>query len=115
MSTSGDVYSFGMLLLEMFTGKRPTDNAFCEGFSLCNFVEAALPDKLTAIVDHSLLGDIAQNETKNSAMSESLVSVLGIALSCSSELPQERLGMSVVTPQLSSIRNKFLGTCLPRQ
>ncbi|XVF24082.1 hypothetical protein REPUB_Repub13aG0096500 [Reevesia pubescens] len=44
LSTKGDVYSYGILLLEMFTGKRPTDEMFKEGLSLHNFVAAALPE-----------------------------------------------------------------------
>ncbi len=32
-SVVGDAYSFGITLLEMFTGKAPTDNMFREGLS----------------------------------------------------------------------------------
>ncbi|KAL2657575.1 hypothetical protein AAZV13_04G188700 [Glycine max] len=39
-STHGDVYSFGILLLEMFTAKRPTVEIFKEGLSLSKFVSA---------------------------------------------------------------------------
>ncbi|KAI8523598.1 hypothetical protein RHMOL_Rhmol13G0086600 [Rhododendron molle] len=33
-SIQGDVYSFGILLLEMFTGRRPTDTMFEDGRNL---------------------------------------------------------------------------------
>ncbi|XP_058217018.1 putative receptor-like protein kinase At3g47110 [Rhododendron vialii] len=42
VSTLGDVYSNGILLLEMFTGKRPTDDIFKDGLSICDFVSMGL-------------------------------------------------------------------------
>ena len=47
----GDVFSFGVLLLEMFTGKAPTDAMFVDGLTLQGFVEIAFPEKLMDIVD----------------------------------------------------------------
>lgn len=55
VSTNGDVYSYGILLPEMFTGKRPTDDIFKDGFSLHGFVKAALPERLVDVVDPVLL------------------------------------------------------------
>ncbi|CAL8126809.1 unnamed protein product [Prunus armeniaca] len=49
VSKSGDVYSFGILLLEMFTGRRPTDHLFSDGLNLHNFVKTAFPDRVTEI------------------------------------------------------------------
>eukprot|EP01018_Ginkgo_biloba_P035614 Gb_00730 [translate_table: standard] len=36
ISSKGDVYSFGVLLLEMITQKRPTDEMFADGLTLTN-------------------------------------------------------------------------------
>lgn len=51
VSILGDVYSYGILLLEMFTGKRPTGTEFREALSLHNYVKMALPDNVIDIAD----------------------------------------------------------------
>jgi hypothetical protein len=40
----GDVYSFDIILLEMLTGRQPTDDMFKDGLTIVSFVEASLPD-----------------------------------------------------------------------
>jgi hypothetical protein len=40
-SKEGDVYSFGIFAMELFTGKRPTDKMFEDNFNLHNFVKMA--------------------------------------------------------------------------
>uniref|UniRef100_A0A803LP10 non-specific serine/threonine protein kinase n=1 Tax=Chenopodium quinoa TaxID=63459 RepID=A0A803LP10_CHEQI len=118
VSTRGDVYSFGILLLEIFTGKRPTNDMFKGGLSLHCFVKEALPENVIEILDHVLVDEIDHEETdkRDSAlMLEALTSILGIAISCSAEVPRERLDISDVATKLSSIRNKLLGTRLQQR
>ena len=55
VSTEGDVYSYGVLVLEMFTGRRPTDDMFKDGLNLHNFVKMSLPKRLIQVVDPMLL------------------------------------------------------------
>ncbi|KAK8938406.1 putative leucine-rich repeat receptor-like serine/threonine-protein kinase [Platanthera zijinensis] len=56
-SPQGDVYSYGILLLELFTGKRPTDEMFMDGLSLREYVERSYTDNLMEIMDPSLVKD----------------------------------------------------------
>ncbi|CAL2264003.1 unnamed protein product [Prunus armeniaca] len=51
VSTYGDVYSFGILLLEML-GKRPTDEMFRGGRT---FVQMSIPERVTEVADSVLL------------------------------------------------------------
>ncbi|PON31545.1 Protein kinase-like domain containing protein [Parasponia andersonii] len=63
LSKQGDLYSYGILMLEMFTGKCPTDEMFKDDFNLHNFVKLALPERLLQIVDSSLLPREAEEIT----------------------------------------------------
>ncbi|KAM7519417.1 hypothetical protein LguiB_018379 [Lonicera macranthoides] len=51
VSVYGDVYSFGILLLEMVTGKRPTDEMFKDGLNLHEFSKLALSKPLGETID----------------------------------------------------------------
>ncbi|KAF7132089.1 hypothetical protein RHSIM_Rhsim09G0174200 [Rhododendron simsii] len=54
-STEGDVYSYGILLLELLTGKRPTNEMFTIRQSLHEFCKVALPERVMEIVDPRML------------------------------------------------------------
>ncbi|CAI9779667.1 unnamed protein product [Fraxinus pennsylvanica] len=54
-SPQGDVYSFGVLLLEIVTGKRPTDVLFQQGSSLHEWVKNHYPSKLEPLIEEALV------------------------------------------------------------
>ncbi|XP_057989227.1 probable LRR receptor-like serine/threonine-protein kinase At3g47570 isoform X3 [Hevea brasiliensis] len=122
VSTRGDTFSFGILLLEMFTGKRPTDDMFKENLSLHSFVKRFLPEQVKEIIDPNLFeaqlnahSNYNFRNSGNDIFIECLISILEIGISCSTESPKERMNISDVVAQLSSIRNKLVGTQLPRR
>lgn len=128
ISIEGDIFSYGILLLEMFTGKRPTDSLFSDGVDIHLFTAMTLPHGVLDIVDHSLLSEEtcqqeAENEKKiqtiaimseedqsgvgQRRMEEYLVSIMRIGLSCSSTTPRERMPMNIVVKKLQTIKCSY--------
>uniref|UniRef100_A0A7N2LF56 non-specific serine/threonine protein kinase n=1 Tax=Quercus lobata TaxID=97700 RepID=A0A7N2LF56_QUELO len=127
VSTYGDVYSYGILLLEMFRGKRPIDNIFQDSFNLYDFVKAVMPEKIIDIIDPILLqkrvlgkttmNDLPHNEGQNGSpkSQECLILILGIGIACSVEFSRDRMKMSGVIIELNSIQRKLLATNIRKQ
>ncbi|XP_019184112.1 PREDICTED: probable LRR receptor-like serine/threonine-protein kinase At3g47570 isoform X2 [Ipomoea nil] len=126
-STFGDVYSFGILLLEMFTGRRPTDNLFSSEYnSVYEYVEAALPQQVLKIVDPFLVASIENKdglraderldndddddmvEIKESKIHSFFRSIFIIGLTCASRSPMDRMHMNDVNRELHKIKKAFL-------
>uniref|UniRef100_A0A151UIP5 non-specific serine/threonine protein kinase n=1 Tax=Cajanus cajan TaxID=3821 RepID=A0A151UIP5_CAJCA len=123
-STHGDVYSFGILLLEMFTGKRPTDEMFKEGLSLNKFVSTMEENQVLRVVDRRLIDDyeystqssstgdrsssIGDNTHRTCKAEECVAAVIRVGLCCSTHRPKDRWRMRDATTKLQAIRQSML-------
>ncbi|AQK81527.1 LRR receptor-like serine/threonine-protein kinase EFR [Zea mays] len=115
VTTHGDVYSFGVTLLEIFTGRSPADGAFEDGLTLVEFVGAALlHDKIEQVVDPALLpavgfdGDASRGSGESGArvpVHNCLVSALRVGLRCTRAVPYGRLSMTDAASELRAIRD----------
>ena len=128
VSTLGDIYSYGILLLEMLIGKRPTDEVFKDGQNIHTFVAMTLPEHIIDIVDPLMLLEEDEEEvddTRNeedvegraivkeedlhvnvsSSMIDCLMSVFQIGLLCSTTSPNERIRINVVVNKMNAIRD----------
>ena len=104
-STQGDVYSYGILLLEIFTGMSPTDEKFRDGLNLPKLAEMSFPEKIMEIIDHKL---ISTDFDEQGEVYECLLLVTKCAIMCCKESPTERIGMKNVAKELNSAREKLL-------
>ncbi|XAR62455.1 Non-specific serine/threonine protein kinase [Bertholletia excelsa] len=115
VSTQGDVYSFGILLLEIFTAKKPTDEMFNEVLNLNKFAAAVEHNQVSNIVDAKLMKtwDCPTNSNVfgnwESAREQCLATLIRVGLSCAADSVGDRPTMREALTKLHQIKNILLG------
>lgn len=117
ISTAGDVYSYGIILLEMLTGKHPTDDMFKNGLNIHKLVNSAFPEKISDILDSSLVPCYQDNEANHEldveneaivGMQSCIKHLVKVGLKCSVDSPKDRPSMQVVYSDITAIQEIFL-------
>ncbi|KAG8365056.1 hypothetical protein BUALT_Bualt18G0063300 [Buddleja alternifolia] len=97
-----DVYSYGIMLIETFTRKRPSDDMFGQDFSLRIWVERSLPNQ---VIDVNLMHPEEEHFDKSM---QCVSFILELALKCSAECPRDRINMKEALVELQKIKRQFL-------
>ncbi|GJT34980.1 kinase-like domain-containing protein [Tanacetum coccineum] len=111
MTSSGDVYSFGISLLEVMTGKKPTDDTFNDGFSLHKFAYMSLPDHAVDLIDGDAIV-LQSTEANAKKVEECLVATIKIGVSCSVDSPPQRMKIEIVVNELQRILDVYHQACM---
>lgn len=92
-----DVYGFGVLVLEIVTGRRPVEYMEDDVVVLCDLVRGALEEgSVEECVDRRIGGDFPADEA---------VPVMKLGLICTSQVPSNRPDMAEVVNILELIRS----------
>uniref|UniRef100_A0A2P2PI43 Uncharacterized protein MANES_02G031600 n=1 Tax=Rhizophora mucronata TaxID=61149 RepID=A0A2P2PI43_RHIMU len=97
LSEKCDVYSFGVILLELVTGRKPVESPTTNKVVvLCEYVRELLETGSASDCFDRNLRDFSENE---------LIQVMKLGLICTSEVPSRRPSMAEVVQVLESIRS----------
>ncbi|EPS68492.1 hypothetical protein M569_06271, partial [Genlisea aurea] len=103
VTAPGNVYSYGVILLEILTSQQPVDEAFGEGMDLVKWVRgaAARGDTPEQILDPKL-------STVSFSWRKEMLAALKIALLCTDNSPAKRPKMQNVVEMLQEIKQNLV-------
>ncbi|CAN4080999.1 unnamed protein product [Withania somnifera] len=85
VSTSGDVYSYGIMLMEVLAKRRPTDEEICnENLDLRKWLMQAFTGTIMDVVDANIFSEEERITSKSEIC---IVSMVELALDCTKEMP----------------------------
>lgn len=100
ITEKSDVYSYGVMLLEVLTGKQPIDPSFRDGMHIVDWVKETLQHDRDAVeaLDPRLHG-------RPDSQIQEMLQALGTALLCVNSNPEERPTMKDVAALLKEIKH----------
>ncbi|KAI4349337.1 hypothetical protein L6164_009937 [Bauhinia variegata] len=93
-----DIYSYGVVLLELLIGKRPLDPEFGESVDIVEWIRRKIRD------NKSLEEALDPNVGNSKHVQEEMLLVLRIALLCTAKLPKDRPSMRDVIMMLEEAK-----------
>lgn len=100
------MYSFGVMILELITGKRPTDVIFHEGLTLHDWVRRHYPHDVAAVVARSWLTDAAAAAAADGAAVgyDVVAELIDVGLACTQHSPPARPTMVEVCHEIALLK-----------
>ncbi|KAJ7550757.1 hypothetical protein O6H91_07G116800 [Diphasiastrum complanatum] len=99
VSEKSDIYSFGVVLLELLTRRQPVEPEFGDAINIVEWVQAKIQNN----DDHAFVFDSSIGSSCMSVREEMML-VLRIALLCTSSVPKDRPSMRDVVKMLSEAK-----------